>query len=312
MEGLCLKVLVIGKGGREHALCWKLKQSPARDGGLLRPGNAGTALDVQNVSIEPGDFRGLVQFAKREGIGLTVVGPEEPLVKGIVDVFQREGLRIFGPRKEAAELEGSKVFAKELMRQAGIPTADYRVFRSAPDAEHYVLSREVALIVRSRGRSTIRHTLHCRTAGETLEAIDRIMDPREMLSPGVQVEIEERGEKRVFNTAAEARDFVLGRPHGHGPQGRRPGRRQGRLRLRQPPPGPRRHRPDHGPAHLRPGRRPPDHRGAARRPGGQRPGPHRRPHDHPAGVEPGLQAGLRPRRRAQYRRHGGVLAERRS
>ncbi len=121
---------------------------------------------------------------------------------------------IFGPRKEAAELEGSKVFAKELMRQAGIPTADYRIFRSAPDAEHYVLSREVALVVRSRGRSTIRHTLHCRTAGETLEAIDRIMDPREMLSPGVQVEIEERGNKRVFASAAEARDFVLGRPLG--------------------------------------------------------------------------------------------------
>src|SRR5208282_1724011 len=113
-----------------------------------------------------------------------------------------------------AELEGSKVFAKELMRQAGIPTADYRIFRSAPDAELYVRSREVALIVRSRGRSTIRHTLHCRTAGETLEAIDRIMDPREMLSPGVQVEIEERGDKRVFSTAAEAREFVLGRPMG--------------------------------------------------------------------------------------------------
>ncbi len=178
------------------------------------PGNGGTALDVQNVPIEPGDFRGLVQFAKREGVGLTVVGPEEPLCKGIVDVFQREGLRIFGPRKEAAELEGSKVFAKELMRHAGIPTADYRIFRSAPDAEHYVLSREVALIVRSRGRSTLRHTLHCRTAGETLDAIDRIMDPREMLSPGVQVEIEERGNKRIFSTAGEARDHVLGRPLG--------------------------------------------------------------------------------------------------
>ena len=101
------------------------------------PGNAGTALDVHNVPIEPGDTRGLVQFASARGSGLTVVGPEEPLVKGIVDVFQREGLRIFGPRKEAAELEGSKVFAKDLMRQAGIPTADYRVFRSAPDAEHY-------------------------------------------------------------------------------------------------------------------------------------------------------------------------------
>jgi phosphoribosylamine--glycine ligase len=212
--GFSLKVLVIGKGGREHALCWKLKESPRVTAVYCAPGNAGTALDVQNVAIEPSDFRGLVQFAKLQGIGLTVVGPEEPLVKGIVDVFLREGLRIFGPRKEAAELEGSKVFAKELMRQAGIPTADYRIFRSAPDAEHYVLSREVALIVRSRGRSTIRHTLHCRTAGETLEAIDRIMDPREMISPGVQVELEERGQKRVFSSAAEARDFVLGRPLG--------------------------------------------------------------------------------------------------
>jgi len=209
-----VKVLVIGKGGREHALCWKLKQSPRVETVYCAPGNAGTALDVQNVPIEPGDFRALMQFAKREGIGLTVVGPEEPLVNGIVDAFQREGLRIFGPRRDSAELEGSKVFAKELMRQAGIPTADYRIFRSAPDAEHYILSREVSLVIRSKGRSTMRNTLLCRTAAESLEAIDRIMDPREMLSPGVRVEIEERGERRVFSSAAEARDHVLGRPLG--------------------------------------------------------------------------------------------------
>lgn len=209
-----LKVLVVGKGGREHALCWRLKQSPKVSVVFCAPGNAGTAQEGQNVPIEPGDFRALTQFARREGIGLTIVGPEEPLVNGIVDYFQREGLRVFGPRKDAAELEGSKVFAKDLMRQAGIPTADYRLFRSAPDAEHYILSREVSLILRSRGRSTIRHTLMCRTAVETLEAIDRIMDPREMLSPGVQVEIEERGQKRLFDTAAEARDHVLGRPLG--------------------------------------------------------------------------------------------------
>ena len=209
-----MKVLVIGKGGREHALCWKLKQSPRVGTVYCAPGNAGTGIEVQNVTIEQNDIRGLVQFAKREGIGLTVVGPEEPLTLGVVDAFQREGLRIFGPRKEAAELEGSKVFAKELMRQAAIPTADYRIFRSAPDAEHYVLSREVSLVVRSKGRSTLRHTLHCRTAAETIEAIERIMDPREMLGPGVQVELEERGQRRVFNTAAEARDHVLGRPLG--------------------------------------------------------------------------------------------------
>jgi phosphoribosylamine--glycine ligase len=209
-----LKVLVIGKGGREHALCWKLKQSPRVRAVYCAPGNAGTALDAQNVSIEVNDTRGLVQFARREAIDLTVVGPEEPLTAGLVDAFQREGLRAFGPRRDAAELEGSKVFAKELMRQAGIPTADYRIFRSAPDAELYVLSREVSLVVRSKGRSTLRHTLHCRTAAETLEAVDRIMDPREQLGPGVQVEIEERGVRRVFSTAAEARDHVLGRPLG--------------------------------------------------------------------------------------------------
>src|SRR6185312_6994207 len=140
--------------------------------------------------IETGDFRALYQFAKREGIGLTVVGPEEPLTNGIVDAFQREGLRIFGPRRDAAELEGSKVFAKEIMRQAGIPTADFRLFRSAPDAEQFILTREVSLVVRSRGRSTFRQTMLCRSAAEALEATDRIMDPREMLAPGVQVEFE--------------------------------------------------------------------------------------------------------------------------
>src|SRR4051812_5028135 len=213
-EGSALNVLVVGKGGREHALCWKLKQSPKVKSVFCAPGNAGTAIDATNVPIEPGDFRALAQFAKRQDIRLTVVGPEEPLVNGIVDYFNREGLRVFGPRKDAAELEGSKVFAKDLMRQAGIPTADYRIFRSAPDAEHWVLAREVSLVVRSRGRSTLRHTLLCRTATETLEAIDRIMDPREQMGPGVQVEIEERGEKRVFSTSAEAREYVLGRPLG--------------------------------------------------------------------------------------------------
>ncbi len=209
-----MNVLVVGKGGREHALCWKLKQSKKVSAVFCAPGNAGTALEAQNVPIEPGDFRALAQFAKRNHIGLTVIGPEEPLTNGIVDYFNREGLRVFGPRKDAAELEGSKVFAKELMRQAGIPTADYRVFRSAPDAEHWILAREVSLVVRSRGRSTIRHTQLCRTAAETIEAIDHIMNPREQLGPGVQVELEERGEKRVFNTAIEARDYVLGRPLG--------------------------------------------------------------------------------------------------
>ena len=200
-EAGALKVLVIGKGGREHALCWKLKQSPRVTAVFCAPGNAGTALDVQNVPIEPGDIRGLIQFAKREGIGLTVVGPEEPLANGIVDAFQREGLRIFGPRKDAAELEGSKVFAKELMRQAGhphgrlpdLPLGPRR--RALHPLARGLAGRPLARAARRSGTPCI-----CRTAAETLEAIDRIMDPREMLGPGVQVEIEERGQRRVFST----------------------------------------------------------------------------------------------------------------
>lgn len=211
-----MKVLVVGKGGREHALCWKLNQSPKVRTVYCAPGNAGTARErnTVNVPIESNDLRGLLQFARKEGIDLTVVGPEEPLTLGIVDLFQREGLRIFGPRKDAAELEGSKVFSKELMRQAGIPTADYRIYGSAPDAERYILTREVMLTLRTRGPSLIRGNQACRTALECFETIDRMMDPREMIEPGVQVEIEERGQRRTFSTAAEAREFVLSRPIG--------------------------------------------------------------------------------------------------
>lgn len=205
-----MKVLVIGRGGREHALCWKLRQSPKKPRIFCAPGNAGTALEGQNVAIEPADTKALLQFAKRERIDLTVVGPEEPLVNGIVDVFQKEGLRIFGPRKDAAELEGSKIFAKDLMRHAGIPTADYRVFRAAPDAERYVLSREVSLNVRARGRALTRQTAVCRTATEALEAIDRVFDPREAL-PGVHVEIEGRGQRVSFDNPADAREYVMNR-----------------------------------------------------------------------------------------------------
>src|SRR5215470_3777027 len=108
-----MNVLVIGKGGREHALVWKLAQSPRVEQVLCAPGNAGTAEHGVNVPIEPTDFDRLVRFAKKEEIGLTVVGPEDPLAQGIVDSFHKEGLRIFGPAKDAAQLEASKVFAKQ-------------------------------------------------------------------------------------------------------------------------------------------------------------------------------------------------------
>src|SRR5206468_2228653 len=122
-----MKVLVIGKGGREHALVWKLAQSPRVERVFCAPGNAGTALDAVNVPIEVNEFDQLLRFVKKEKIDLTVVGPEDPLALGIVDAFQEERQRVFGPSRAAAELEASKVFAKQLMRHADVPTAEFRV-----------------------------------------------------------------------------------------------------------------------------------------------------------------------------------------
>src|SRR3954469_25510351 len=120
-----MKVLVIGKGGREHAIVWKLLQSPRVELVYCAPGNAGTALDALNVPLDVNDFDAVVRFVQKEGVGLTVVGPEEPLTRGLVDHFQKRKLRIYGPTREAAQLEGSKVFSKTVMRQADVPTADF-------------------------------------------------------------------------------------------------------------------------------------------------------------------------------------------
>src|SRR6184192_376370 len=141
-----MKVLVVGKGGREHALVWKLARSPRAPRVYCAPGNAGTAEDGVNVPVEANDLDKLLRFAKKEAIDLTVVGPEEPLALGIVDVFQKAGLRIFGPTREAALLESSKVFAKELMRHADVPTAEFRIFDHPDMARQYVNSRDYVVV----------------------------------------------------------------------------------------------------------------------------------------------------------------------
>src|SRR5947209_494816 len=133
-----MKVLVIGKGGREHALVWKLAQSPRVERVFCAPGNAGTAEDGVNVAVEQNDIDYLLKFARKEQIGLTVVGPEEPLALGVVDAFQQAGLRIFGPSRAAAQLEASKAFAKKLMRHADVPTADFRICDHPDHARQYV------------------------------------------------------------------------------------------------------------------------------------------------------------------------------
>ena len=136
-----MNVLVIGNGGREHALGWKISQSTQVERVFVAPGNAGTAIDCENVDLDPADFDALIQFARQNDIGLTVVGPEAPLADGLVDAMQEAGLRTFGPNRNAAQLEGSKAFCKQLLRTGDIPTADFRVFRDAKSANHYVMER---------------------------------------------------------------------------------------------------------------------------------------------------------------------------
>ena len=188
-----MKILVVGQGGREHALVWKLSQSPTVTKVYCAPGNAGTAADGTNVDISSDDIPRLVQFAKAEQIGLTVVGPEAPLTAGIVDAFQAAGLTVFGPSKAAAQLEGSKAFSKELMKRAAVPTAQFAVFESADEAESYINDREeTPLVVKADGLAAGKGVVVCDKKAEAVEAVQRSMRQTEFGAAGSRVVIEER------------------------------------------------------------------------------------------------------------------------
>ena len=188
-----MKVLVIGKGGREHAIVWKLSQSPRVTKVFCAPGNAGTAIDGENVPIDVTDIDKLVRFAKKEQIGLTVVGPEEPLTLGVVDAFQKEGLRVFGPNKAAARIEGSKVFAKQLMRHADVPTAEFKIFDHPEPAKYWVESREYPVVVKADGLAAGKGVIVCQTADDAKRAIERVMVHEEFGAPaGRQIVVEKR------------------------------------------------------------------------------------------------------------------------
>jgi phosphoribosylamine--glycine ligase len=199
------KVLVIGKGGREHALVWKLARSARVGQVFCAPGNAGTARDGISVptGYDPTDFDALLRFARKEKIDLTVVGPEDPLANGLVDVFQKEHLRVFGPTKEAAQIEASKVFAKRLMRHADVPTAEFRVFDRPDAARAYVESREYPVVVKCDGLTAGKGVLVCSSAEEGLAAVDRIMVREEFgARAGRQVVVEKRLEGREMSFLA--------------------------------------------------------------------------------------------------------------
>jgi phosphoribosylamine--glycine ligase len=186
-----MKVLVIGGGGREHALVWKIAQSPKVSQIFCAPGNAGIAKLAQCVPIGAEDITALADFAQREGIDLTVVGPEAPLCAGIVDEFQRRGLRIFGPTKSAAEIEGSKVFCRQLLAKWRIPSPKFAAFDDPNEAKSYIRHQGAPIVVKADGLAAGKGSIVCATLDEALRAVDRIMVEREFGDAGKRIVVEE-------------------------------------------------------------------------------------------------------------------------
>lgn len=197
-----MKILVVGGGGREHALVWKISQSSLVDKIYCAPGNAGISRLAECVKIDPEDIQSLVNFAEKESIDLTVVGPEAPLVMGIVDEFEDRGLKIFGPRKKAAQIEGSKVFAKRLMEKYDIPTASYRVFDDAVAAKDYLKDFAGPVVVKAEGLAAGKGVVVARNSREAEEAVDKIMVDRAFGEAGKRVVIEEYLEGREVSILA--------------------------------------------------------------------------------------------------------------
>lgn len=186
-----MNILVIGSGGREHALCWKIKQSPRVKRLYCAPGNAGIASVAQCVPIPSDDIDALLAFALEKRIDLTIVGPEVPLVKGIVDLFAQKGLKIFGPSKAAAQLEGSKVFCKEFMHRRNIPTAIYKIFDNATHAYAFLDQAQFPLVVKADGVAAGKGVYVCSKLNEAKIAIDDIMVKKIFGAAGDKVVVEE-------------------------------------------------------------------------------------------------------------------------
>jgi len=186
-----VNVLVVGSGGREHAITWKIAQSRRVDKIYCAPGNGGMSEIAELVDIGVEDIGGLLGFAKKKKIDLTIVGPEVTLVAGIVDQFQQAGLKIFGPVKELANLEGSKVFAKENMAKLGVPTADFKVFKDAEKAKKYIKEKSAPLVVKADGLCAGKGVIVCKTENEAIDAIKLIMEDKKFGAAGDKVIVED-------------------------------------------------------------------------------------------------------------------------
>jgi phosphoribosylamine--glycine ligase len=186
-----LKILVVGGGGREHALCWKLAQSQKVRKLFCAPGNAGTAQVAENVPLSATDIAGLVAFAEHQNVDLTVVGPEAPLIAGIVDAFEAKGLRIFGPAREPALIEGSKAYAKGIMLRAGIPTANAAIFDEADLARDYVRAHPFPTVIKADGAAAGKGVVVAHDYAEAEAAIRQLMEERIFGAGGERIVVEE-------------------------------------------------------------------------------------------------------------------------
>lgn len=200
-----MNVLIIGNGGREHALAWKCSQSRLVETVFVAPGNAGTATEsgVENVAIDPLDLEALAQFASEHDIGLTIVGPEAPLVAGVVDLFESRGLPIFGPTQNAAQLEGSKAFTKDFLHRHDIPSAFYGVFTDPAEATAFVRDKGAPIVVKADGLAAGKGVVVARTETEAITAIDDMLSGNKFGDAGARVVVEE------FLTGEEASFIVM-------------------------------------------------------------------------------------------------------
>ncbi|AMR77203.1 phosphoribosylamine--glycine ligase [Cupriavidus nantongensis] len=205
-----MKVLVVGSGGREHALAWKLAQSPKVQVVYVAPGNGGTALDKRLQNVPLTDPEVIAAFAEREGVAFTVVGPEAPLAAGIVDIFRAKGLRIFGPTQAAAQLESSKDFAKAFMQRHGIPTAAYQTFADAAQAHAYIDAQGAPIVIKADGLAAGKGVVVAMTLEEAHQAVDMMLEGNKLGDAGARVVIEEflEGEEASFIVLVDGKNVL--------------------------------------------------------------------------------------------------------
>lgn len=206
-----MRILIVGSGGREHALAWKIRQSPLVNELYCAPGNAGISSLAQCVDIGADDIPSLVRFAGEKRIDLTVVGPEAPLVAGIVDVFEREGLKIFGPGRAAARLEGSKVFAKEFMREYNIPTAGFQTFGDIGKAKDFLRGCAFPVVVKADGLAAGKGVVICKNFNEAERAVDEMMAQRLFEEAGRRIVVEKclEGEEVSILAVSDGGNYCL-------------------------------------------------------------------------------------------------------